>query len=204
RSLVLLEVDQTVRVVLLVAHVAHDDGYGDGRRRRADDGVGHAQTIAVVPRLGERPHGRNRAERRARELDQVLDVHEITFARVAVGVSSGAWLSRVPPQAPAKACSMAAPTRYSRSSASTGAMTCNPTGKPSSSANPHGNDAEAFPARLLGMVHRSFLYIASGSSTFSPIGKAVVGVVGDTRTSTCENAASKSRAMRVRTFCACP
>ena len=54
------------------------------------------------------------------------------------------------------------------------------------------------------MVHRSARYIAIGSSTRSPIGKAVVGVVGETSTSTSSNAASKSRMISVRTFCAWP
>ncbi len=54
------------------------------------------------------------------------------------------------------------------------------------------------------MVARSLRYIASGSSTLSPIGNAVVGVVGETSTSAVANALSKSRLMSVRTFCACP
>ena len=62
----------------------------------------------------------------------------------------------------------------------------------------------ALPARLDGIVHRSARYIAIGSSTRSPIGNAVVGVVGETSTSTCWNAASKSRVISVRTFCAWP
>ena len=60
------------------------------------------------------------------------------------------------------------------------------------------------PARLDGIVHRSLRYMASGSSTFSPIRNAVVGVDGETSTSTEAKAASKSRAISVRTFCACP
>ena len=48
------------------------------------------------------------------------------------------------------------------------------------------------------------MYIASGSSTFSPILNAVTGVDGETSTSTCENAWSKSREINVLTFCACP
>ena len=83
-------------------------------------------------------------------------------------------------------------------------MICRPTGRPSSAASPHGTDIAAMPARLDGMVHRSARYIASGSSTRSPIGNAVVGVVGETSTSTCSKAASKSRVIRVRTFCAWP
>ena len=83
-------------------------------------------------------------------------------------------------------------------------MICSPTGSPSSGASPHGTDSAALPARFDGMVHRSATYMASGSSTRSPSGNAVVGVVGDTSTSTCSNAASKSRMMRVRTCCALP
>jgi hypothetical protein len=54
------------------------------------------------------------------------------------------------------------------------------------------------------MVARSLRYIASGSSTFSPSRNAVVGAVGLTSTSAFSNAASKSRVIRVRTFCAWP
>ncbi|CAB4952277.1 unannotated protein [freshwater metagenome] len=50
----------------------------------------------------------------------------------------------------------------------------------------------------------SFRYIASGSSAFSPILKAVVGAVGETKTSHFSNAASKSRLINVLTFCAEP
>ena len=102
------------------------------------------------------------------------------------------------------AASAAAATRYARSSASTGAMIWNPTGRPSSGARPHGTEMAAFPARLDGMVHRSARYIAIGSSARSPSGNAVVGVVGETRTSTWPNAASKSRVISVRTCCALP
>ena len=102
------------------------------------------------------------------------------------------------------AASTAAATRYTRSSASTGAMICRPTGRPSSGARPHGTDSAALPARLDGIVHRSATYIAIGSSARSPMGNAVVGVVGETSTSTCSNAASKSRLMSVRTCCALP
>ncbi|OUE08749.1 hypothetical protein CMsap09_07360 [Clavibacter michiganensis] len=60
------------------------------------------------------------------------------------------------------------------------------------------------PARFAGIVVRSLRYIASGSSSFSPSLNAVVGADGVTSTSTCWNAASKSRWMSVRTFCALP
>ena len=75
---------------------------------------------------------------------------------------------------------------------------------PSSAARPDGTDSAAVPARFVGIVARSLRYMASGSSTLSPIGNAVVGVAGETSTSACSNAAAKSREISVRTFCACP
>ena len=54
------------------------------------------------------------------------------------------------------------------------------------------------------MVARSLRYIASGSSSFSPSLNAVVGAVGETSTSACAKAASKSRLISVRTFWAWP
>jgi hypothetical protein len=54
------------------------------------------------------------------------------------------------------------------------------------------------------MVATSWRYIANGSSSFSPSGKAVVGAVGETSTSASRKAASKSRATSARTFCADP
>ena len=77
-------------------------------------------------------------------------------------------------------------------------------GRPSSGARPMGRVRPGIPARLAGIVVRSLRYIASGSSIFSPIGNAVVGADGETRTSTSSNAAAKSRCTRVRTFCALP
>jgi hypothetical protein len=53
-------------------------------------------------------------------------------------------------------------------------------------------------------VARSARYIDIGSSTRSPIRKAVVGVAGDTSTSTWPKAASKSLMISVRTCCALP
>ena len=60
------------------------------------------------------------------------------------------------------------------------------------------------PARFAGIVVRSFRYIASGSSIFSPSLNAVVGVEGDASTSTFSKAEAKSRWMSVRTFSALP
>jgi hypothetical protein len=60
------------------------------------------------------------------------------------------------------------------------------------------------PASDAGSVHRSFTYIAIGSSTRSPMPNATKGDDGETSTSACSNAAAKSREIRVRTFCACP
>ena len=85
-----------------------------------------------------------------------------------------------------------------------GAMICRPTGRPSSGASPTGMDMPGVPARFTGMVATSLRYIASGSSSFSPMRKAVVGAVGEMRTSTFSKAASKSRCTSVRTFCAWP
>ena len=77
-------------------------------------------------------------------------------------------------------------------------MICRPTGSPSSAARPHGTESAALPARFDGIVQRSARYIASGSSVRSPIGNAVVGVVGETSTSHVSNAAVKSRTISVR------
>ncbi len=87
-----------------------------------------------------------------------------------------------------------------RSSFIAGAIIWNPAGSPSSSAKPEGTDIPPMPAKLVGIVAMSLRYIAIGSLAFSPILKAVVGAVGDTRTSAFPKALSKSREMRVRTF----
>ena len=79
-----------------------------------------------------------------------------------------------------------------------------PTGSPSSGARPDGIEMPGTPARFAGIVVTSFRYIGSGSSIFSPSLNAVVGAEGVAITSTCANAASKSRWMSVRTFCAVP
>ena len=50
----------------------------------------------------------------------------------------------------------------------------------------------------------SFMYMASGSSIFSPNLNAVLGLVGEMSTSACLKAFSKSSMMSVRTFCAEP
>jgi hypothetical protein len=102
------------------------------------------------------------------------------------------------------AASTAAATRYTRSSASGGAITWRPTGRLFSGASPIGTEIAAFPARLDGIVHRSARYIAMGSSARSPMSNAVVGVGGEMSTSTCPNAASKSLMISVRTCCALP
>src|SRR5690606_10086107 len=81
------------------------------------------------------------------------------------------------------ASSSTAAARNSTGSARAGPSSCTPTGRPSSPA-PKGTDSAGWPARLDGMVHTSLRYIASGSA-LSPKRKAVVGEVGDTRTSTC-------------------
>ena len=55
-----------------------------------------------------------------------------------------------------------------------------------------------------GIVSTSFMYIATGSSIFAPIGNATVGLVGDASTSKRSNSSSCSRLITVRTFCAVP
>ena len=50
----------------------------------------------------------------------------------------------------------------------------------------------------------SFMYMASGSSIFSPNLNAVEGLVGEISTSACSNALLKSWMISVRTFCAEP
>ena len=60
------------------------------------------------------------------------------------------------------------------------------------------------PAMHDGIVSTSERYIASGSAAFAPSGNATVGLVGETSTSNFSNAASCSRRMTVRTFCAVP
>ena len=71
-------------------------------------------------------------------------------------------------------------------------MIWKPTGSPSSSASPLGNDIPPIPAIFTGIVAMSLRYMASGSLLFSPILKAVVGHVGETRTSAFANADVKS------------
>ncbi|CAB4556109.1 unannotated protein [freshwater metagenome] len=83
-------------------------------------------------------------------------------------------------------------------------MIWKPTGRLSSSANPQGRLMPPMPAIFTGIVAMSFRYIASGSLDFSPILNAVVGAVGETKTSHFSNAASKSCLIKVRTFCALP
>ncbi len=77
-----------------------------------------------------------------------------------------------------------------------------PTGSPLAASRPQGTDRPGSAARLQVMVNTSARYIWSGSSTFSPSLNATVGATGPATTSHDSNAASKSRRMSVRTFCA--
>ena len=54
---------------------------------------------------------------------------------------------------------------------------CNPKGYPFASI-PAGIDIAGKPAKLIGTVNISFKYIDTGSSVFSPILKAELGVYG--------------------------
>ena len=62
-------------------------------------------------------------------------------------------------------------------------MICRPIGSPAE-LNPQGTEIADRPARLTGTVKTSERYICRGSSVFSPILKAGVGVVGAMMTST--------------------
>ena len=79
-------------------------------------------------------------------------------------------------------------------------MICSPTGS-RSRVSPQGIDIPGRPARLMVTVKMSDRYIDNGSSSLSPNRKAGVGDVGVTMASTFSKARSKSRRMRVRTFC---
>src|SRR5437764_9817733 len=89
------------------------------------------------------------------------------------------------------ALSRAAATRYIRSSAMVGAITCRPTGSPSDS--PHGTEIAGPPYRFDGIVKRSARYIWYGSEVRAPLGNATNGVLGATRPSTCPTAAVQPR-----------
>src|SRR5699024_2847480 len=145
-------------------------------------------------------------EHRIESGKRLVEVHE--FGRrvhwTAPPFSSGNRCANDSPAVSSRAFSNAAPTRYNRSSAVVGAMICSPTGIPSSSDSPLGTLIAGIPVRLAGAVNRSARYIAAGWPPDSPNSGAVVGVVGDTSTSACANALSKSRHTRVRTRCAAP
>src|SRR5712671_4387146 len=81
-------------------------------------------------------------------------------------------------------------------------VSCRPTGSPFAS-KPQGIDSAGSPASGAGMVKMSFRYICTGSSDLAPMANAVVGAVGPRMTSQRPNAAAKSRAISLRTFCAC-
>ena len=63
-----------------------------------------------------------------------------------------------------------------------------------------GMEIAGTPARFIGVVKMSDIYICNGSSVFSPILKAVSGVVGVIITSPSWKAFSKSCLIRVLTF----
>src|SRR5262249_41674728 len=102
----------------------------------------------------------------------------------------------------ASARSSACPARKSMFSENCGPISCRPTGRPSES--PHGMLRPGRPAMHDGIVSRSFRYIASGLSAFSPILNATVGLVGETIRSKDSKTSACSRRITVRTFCAVP
>ena len=80
-------------------------------------------------------------------------------------------------------------------------MSWSPSGVPSDDS-PAGTLRPGSPAMFTVTVKISFRYISTGSPDFSPIAKAGPGVVGVRIASTSSNAVSKSRLIRLRTFCA--
>ena len=68
--------------------------------------------------------------------------------------------------------------------------------------SPAGTEMPGSPAMFTVTVKMSLRYICTGSPLTSPMPKAGPGVVGVSSTSTFSKASSKSRLMRVRTFCA--
>src|SRR5205807_2735811 len=72
--------------------------------------------------------------------------------------------------------------RSSTASPSAGASTCTPIGRPAAS-RPAGTETAQAPVRLVGIVHTSDRYMASGSDILAPSSKAVVGDVGASSTS---------------------
>src|SRR5438094_724359 len=83
-------------------------------------------------------------------------------------------------------------TRNITDSPSAGASTCTPIGRPPSPA-PYGTLMAACPARLVGIVHTSDRYMASGSAALAPSSNATVGDVGESSASYCSYARAKSR-----------
>src|SRR5699024_2523437 len=190
--------------------VDHRQGAGQSQGGGRDRGVrlGGDDVRRAVEQLGDGAEldVHLDAEHRVEPGDGVVVVDEVDVRgshQCAPPVSSGAFASSGPPQDSSSSASRAPPTRYRRSSARAGARNWMPAGRPSS-ARPLGKEMPGTPARLAGMVAMSFMYIAVGSSIFSPRRKATVGAVGEASTSTCSKAAAKSRCTRVRTFWALP
>src|SRR5262249_28721172 len=189
--------------------VRHGQRPGQAQAHRAEVGVGLAaeRGRAAAEQLGPGAQLDVRLQADQRIVPgHCLVIGDQPRGRAGAGHQASpfaAFSSGYPLRAP-RAAPPAAPTRYIRSSASTGAMICRPTGRPSSGASPQGTDSAALPARSDGIVNRSARYIAIGSSTRSPSGNAVVGVVGDTSTATRSEAGSKSLMTSVRTCCALP
>src|SRR5690606_1847077 len=189
--------------------VHHRQRAGQAQRGGGDRGVrlGGEDVRRTVEHLGLRAQldVDLDAEHRVVAVDRLVVVDERGLGghQAAPPASSGALASSGPPQASSSSASRAPPTRYRRSSARAGARNWIPAGRPSS-ARPEGSEMPGVPARLAGMVAMSFMYIAVGSSIFSPRRKATVGAVGEASTATLSKAAAKSRCTRVRTFWVLP
>ena len=98
---------------------------------------------------------------------------QCTSSPITISQPSGS----VMPSAPSRA----AATRNMVTSSRASAITWMPTGRPSS-PTPKGTDMAGWPARFDGIVQTSLRYMASGSA-LAPSSNAVVGEVGDSRTS---------------------
>ena len=79
------------------------------------------------------------------------------------------------------------------------ARNCTPMGSPLE-VKPQGTEIPGIPARFAEIVKMSERYICMGSSVFSPILKAGVGVVGVRMQSQSVKARSKSRLISARTW----
>src|ERR1700682_2751071 len=100
------------------------------------------------------------------------------------------------------ACSRTSPSENSVSSSNGRPISCSPSGRPWASL-PAGTAIPGNPAMFTVTVKMSLRYISTGSAPFSPTPNAADGVAGVRIAFTpLAKQSSKSRLIRVRTFCA--